>query len=255
MTILSRDETLEKWVREHQKSCKWSVDDVAFFLRSVRGALVRFDRNPISTDSGDLEYFQLTHSGKLRRNISWSDLGAEQRRTVKACCDAERARFFRTFSQAFLVCKGDRTLGRLDRPDFLRVESESTVAPTLLCSKSGLAYWLYHQQMFSTPVHVENEEARALITALFWKNRQHVEQLIGRSSSGEASERRHREPISDEVKIFVWRRDDGQCVKCNGIKELEFDHVIPLALGGSNTARNLQLLCAQCNRKKGPNLA
>ncbi len=60
-----------------------------------------------------------------------------------------------------------------------------------------------------------------------------------------------RSPIPDEVKIYVWNRDGGRCVKCGGNRRLEFDHVIPVALGGANTARNLQLLCETCNRSKG----
>ena len=64
-----------------------------------------------------------------------------------------------------------------------------------------------------------------------------------------------REYIPERVKIFVWRRDGGQCVKCRSRNRLEFDHVIPVAKGGSNTARNLQLLCERCNRKKGTAIA
>lgn len=63
-----------------------------------------------------------------------------------------------------------------------------------------------------------------------------------------------RQPISDGVKIFVWQRDGGKCVKCGGHEKLEYDHVIPVSKGGSNTERNIQLLCEKCNRAKSNNI-
>ena|SRR2546425_2699060 len=60
-----------------------------------------------------------------------------------------------------------------------------------------------------------------------------------------------REPIPEDVQAFVWRRDAGRCVKCGSQERLEFDHIIPLAKGGSNTERNIQLLCEFHNREKG----
>jgi 5-methylcytosine-specific restriction endonuclease McrA len=60
-----------------------------------------------------------------------------------------------------------------------------------------------------------------------------------------------REPIPESVRLFVWQRDRGQCVKCGSRERLEFDHIIPIIVGGSNTERNLQLLCESCNRSKG----
>lgn len=56
--------------------------------------------------------------------------------------------------------------------------------------------------------------------------------------------------ISKEVKDLVWNRDGGKCVQCSSNARLEFDHIIPFSKGGSNTYRNIQLLCEECNRKK-----
>ncbi len=60
-----------------------------------------------------------------------------------------------------------------------------------------------------------------------------------------------REPIPEDVRHEVWRRDQGKCVRCGGVERLEFDHIVPVARGGSNTTRNVQLLCEMCNREKG----
>jgi len=60
-----------------------------------------------------------------------------------------------------------------------------------------------------------------------------------------------REPIPEDVRMFVWRRDNGQCVRCGSRERLEFDHIIPVIAGGSSTERNVQLLCESCNRSKG----
>ena len=63
--------------------------------------------------------------------------------------------------------------------------------------------------------------------------------------------KRRRESIPKSVKMYVWQRDGGRCVECGSKEKLEYDHIIPFSEGGSNTDRNLQLLCEPCNRSKG----
>lgn len=72
--------------------------------------------------------------------------------------------------------------------------------------------------------------------------------------TGEPHDRPARPAIPDDVKIFVWQRDEGRCTRCGRSEDLEFDHIIPRSMGGSDSARNLQLLCAPCNQAKGGNL-
>ncbi len=60
-----------------------------------------------------------------------------------------------------------------------------------------------------------------------------------------------RDRISETVRSEVWRRDGGKCLRCGSRIRLEFDHIVPVSLGGSDTARNIELLCEACNRSKG----
>jgi len=61
----------------------------------------------------------------------------------------------------------------------------------------------------------------------------------------------HDRVIPTQVKLEVWKRDKGQCVKCGSSENLHFDHIIPYSLGGSSKdPENIQLLCARHNLEK-----
>lgn len=64
-------------------------------------------------------------------------------------------------------------------------------------------------------------------------------------------DRPRREAIPRAVQREVWQRDMGRCVECESKERLCYDHIIPFSRGGSNTIRNLQLLCEPCNLRKG----
>ena len=57
--------------------------------------------------------------------------------------------------------------------------------------------------------------------------------------------------IPTEVKIEVWQRDRGRCVKCGSTVNLHYDHDIPFSKGGASlTAKNVRILCMKCNLEK-----
>ena len=58
------------------------------------------------------------------------------------------------------------------------------------------------------------------------------------------------------VRAYVFDRDNSQCQSCgktNLVAQLQIDHIIPLAHGGSNDISNLQTLCSICNQQKSHN--
>lgn len=57
--------------------------------------------------------------------------------------------------------------------------------------------------------------------------------------------------IPTAVKLAVWKRDHGACVKCGARDELHFDHDLPWSKGGTSLNEgNVQLLCARHNLQK-----
>lgn len=60
--------------------------------------------------------------------------------------------------------------------------------------------------------------------------------------------------FSDKMKMSAYERQDGICPICgkkHDIKEMEADHITPWAEGGKTIADNCQMLCKECNRRKG----
>lgn len=51
----------------------------------------------------------------------------------------------------------------------------------------------------------------------------------------------------------LYCKQRGKCAVCSEYLhgKFEADHIIALANGGSNEALNIQLLCVECNRRKG----
>lgn len=64
---------------------------------------------------------------------------------------------------------------------------------------------------------------------------------------GAATSTRH---IPRDVRQRVWQRYGGRCAECASDQYLEYDHIVPVAKGGSNSDANVQLLCRGCNGRK-----
>lgn len=92
---------------------------------------------------------------------------------------------------------------------------------------------------------------KALLGKIDPDKRERRKERVRRLAAGVRSRSRH---IAKAVKDEVWRRDGGRCAylpeagnACGSRASLEFDHVRPWALGGSNETANIRLLCRTHN--------
>lgn len=60
-----------------------------------------------------------------------------------------------------------------------------------------------------------------------------------------------RRPVSARVRLNTYQRDGYACVLCGSHDDLTLDHIIPVAVGGTNDPDNLQTMCRPCNSRKG----
>lgn len=129
-------------------------------------------------------------------------------------------------------------LNYLGRPEFMKY------------SYKARYYAVLNDSVWSCTRDLAEDQWRALIGRALAREEAKLTAYINNQSPKIAK----REFIPESVRMTVWRRDEGKCVRCGSNERLEFDHIIPVALGGSSTARNIQLLCEPCNRAKSASI-
>jgi hypothetical protein len=116
----------------------------------------------------------------------------------------------------------------------------------------GNGDWVYKDTVYEIKGEYSIEYGELLLLEFINKEHRKMERLKNKYENQKDENLKYkRDRISEEVRIAVWRRDQGKCARCGNRENLEYDHIVPVSKGGSNTARNIELLCQDCNRAKG----
>lgn len=143
---------------------------------------------------------------------------------------------------------------RLDVPPRAWQAAVAAGSPVMLAEVEARALWWTPDGLFWEDEGLD----AAAVDLLLWDRRRRQDARLDRlrkiRAAEEAVEGSRRQRIPDDVRAFVWQRDEGRCVRCGSEDDLQFDHVIPVAKGGGNAAENVQVLCGACNRAKSDSI-
>lgn len=113
----------------------------------------------------------------------------------------------------------------------------------------------FEAEVFNFDANEFPDEIPQIILDAMCKNFGHICPVVfvGESITETAEKRRRGRYIPFKIKLRVVRRDNYTCQEC-GVHlkddEVEFDHIIPHAKGGSAEEHNIRLTCFDCNRDK-----
>lgn len=148
------------------------------------------------------------------------------------------------------------TIGRTTLPRtwssraWRELQASQREQPVALVAVGERVWWWFEDAYYWEDEQLEAADVLALVRER-QRRKQRKLQRAHATLALDAEPSRRRERIPQEVKVAVYARDGGRCVECESTVDLQYDHIIPVALGGATTVENMQLLCVLCNQAKG----
>lgn len=140
---------------------------------------------------------------------------------------------------------------RVSVQEFRDMATRSDAEPVAYLTAGERTYWRYAGRWHTDNEGLTQDEVRALLVTRQMRRKDTVNRAMSIVAMQRLPAPSQRGSIPADVKQLVWNRDGGACCSCGSNEELQFDHIIPVSMGGASTEDNLQILCGPCNRRKG----
>jgi 5-methylcytosine-specific restriction endonuclease McrA len=158
------------------------------------------------------------------------------------------------FSGRYSLRSGKRIYNvRWKEATFQQLKSDQDGYPVAVWRDGRRILWIMNSCFYWEDEGLGADDVNALIHQRERRSQQKLQtarSLLNADRAGRST----RVPIPSDLRRSVFERDGGRCVECGANFDLQYDHILPVARGGATTLENLQLLCADCNRRKSDSL-
>lgn len=149
--------------------------------------------------------------------------------------------------------ESDRLISGRELERLLAEQEHRPVA--VLQDDDARTWWMAGGLVYVERDGLTADDVAALLSEKADRARRKLERAHALRSRQGAPAAPSRPGIPRDLRLAVWQRDGGRCTSCGAEFDLQYDHVIPVALGGATSEQNLQLLCGACNQRKGSAIA
>ena len=146
---------------------------------------------------------------------------------------------------------------RISTEQYRQIGAAQHQEPVPVARSGGRVWWWFEDAFYWESGRYSERDVLALIRDRQRRSAQRLDRahmLLNVEEGLAPRAQSKRKPIPREVRRAVFERDGGKCTQCSSNFDLQYDHILPVALGGATTVENLQLLCGDCNREKGADL-
>jgi hypothetical protein len=113
-------------------------------------------------------------------------------------------------------------------------------------------YWLFKNRDYWEDEHLNRDEVTALLVLRLDRDAANIQRAQDSATArSPAQTKTRRTEIPQDVKHIVRQRDEGRCRICHARSDLQYDHIIPLAMNGGNTVENLQFCATERSETGG----
>jgi hypothetical protein len=185
------------------------------------------------------------------RPRGYSTQGRRLREDANARLWSDRGGFL--FEKRFFFMATGLPPVRLAPGLYVSVRTRANTEPVAVVRSGPRTWWALGDSFFWENAGYTSQDVLALLRD---RERRHERELDRAHMllGAESSQQHRRERPNKATRQAVFARDGGACVECGSTFDIQYDHIIPFALGGSNDIGNLQILCGECNRAKSASI-
>lgn len=112
------------------------------------------------------------------------------------------------------------------------MEAKSVQAPVEYMTVGDRTFWRHAGRWHSDNEGLAQEAVYALLVTRAMRQNDHMNRAMAVAAMSQVPVPAQRGSVPADVKQLVWKRDGGACRACGSGVELQYDHVIPVSLGG-----------------------